>query len=301
MFVIKHFRKLALLILLIVSATYMWIDYSTTVFLNSNFTESFSTKNSFYRQFLSFNDELLNVEREVEIEDADIDFSKVDIPKGMEDSAIKLIGYFVHRGIPLKYVATMVGFWTGESGLDPTTLESDNVIKAPRYSWTKEKEEAVKDIDKYTREVVFPSYAKSKDWAGKIRVDWYKHKGKYYCGIGIGGYTAWAAYELLERAKKVNSNWYDLALQAGFEVDVYAGKGFFNNPEVKNAENRSFDDSYLHFLGRHQYRDGRWHDHSRVDYRKKNIAYFYNKFKSGEWQADEEFNKKADDYANKLK
>lgn len=60
----KHFGGMIAVILVIIVTVYVYIDFKSTVFDLTDYTESYTTKNNFYNQFIQHNDELIKEEEE---------------------------------------------------------------------------------------------------------------------------------------------------------------------------------------------------------------------------------------------
>lgn len=62
----KHFGATIAAILVIIVVAYTYIDFKSTVFDLTDYTETYKTKNNFYQQFIQHNDELIKEEEEVD-------------------------------------------------------------------------------------------------------------------------------------------------------------------------------------------------------------------------------------------
>lgn len=62
----KHFGATIATILVIIIVAYTYIDFKSTVFDLTDYTEAYKTKNNFYQQFIQHNDELIKEEEEAD-------------------------------------------------------------------------------------------------------------------------------------------------------------------------------------------------------------------------------------------
>ena len=69
-FIGKHFGGIIASILVIIVIVYIYIDFKSTVFNLTDYTESYNTRNNFYSQFIKHNEELVKEEEQEESADS---------------------------------------------------------------------------------------------------------------------------------------------------------------------------------------------------------------------------------------
>lgn len=114
-------------------------------------------------------------------------------------------------GLSKTQIAGVLGNWTVESGIDPTTIEG---YYKDKYTMSSKKMSMNSDLSSYTLNTLFPLYARS---GVSINKKAYKGSdGKYYPGLGLGQFTGPAGQSLISWAKKMGLNWYDLDAQIDY-------------------------------------------------------------------------------------
>ena len=204
-------------------------------------------------------------------------------PTNSDESAQLIYSIFKEFGINDNVTAAVLGFWHYESELDPTCVEGDYLLPNSRFSMNADKKSILNDLDSWCRNTLFPRRS-----SGSYSAKGYIFNGKYLCGGGVPAYTAGHMYDLQINAKTFGTAWYDLAYQMAFEFAVYGNsyfKGINNNPS-----SNSIDSACVHFLGYHQYRDGRTSCQKLNERIQK--AYEY-KAKFAVWSINKDFNNKV--------
>lgn len=150
-----------------------------------------------------------------------------------EDNAKYIYKFMKAINVPDDHIAAVLSNWTAESGIDPTGVET---IYAPKYKMSDQKLNAMADPNAFSVNVMFPKYARS---GIKIHKSAYKgDDGRYYPGIGLGGFTGPAVSGLLRKSQEINKPWYDLETQLRYMTDPsgstykrgkYAGRDWINN------------------------------------------------------------------------
>ena len=153
-------------------------------------------------------------------------------------------------------IAAVLGNWTAESGIDPTSVEgfygsqslkfrvSDEygVNSFQKNVWSKKKATSNYDnLDKYTKAYM--------DWYGRdqlydegyaVTLD--SGKKVEFCGIGLGQFTGENCYKLLKLAKKANLPWYDLRIQLAYSLSKKEGASYRTGYFEKWAKDDSTGD-----------------------------------------------------------
>ena len=150
-----------------------------------------------------------------------------------EDNAKYIYKFMKSLNVPDDHIAAVLSNWTAESGIDPTGVET---IYAPKYKMSEQKMKAMADPNAFSLNVMFPKYARS---GISIHKSAYKgDDGKYYPGIGLGGFTGPAVSGLLRKSQEINKPWYDLETQLRYMTDPsgstykrgkYAGRDWIDN------------------------------------------------------------------------
>lgn len=137
-----------------------------------------------------------------------------DVSAQQEDVVKKLYSVFKQKGLADYNIAGIVGNWTQESGLDPTCVEG---LESEMFNATApDKVAALNDLSDFTQNTLFPMYHRQSyriNEAGYVAAD-----GKYYCGIGLGQWTADRAKMLIDYAKGANKSWMDEGVQLAFAI-----------------------------------------------------------------------------------
>ena len=115
-------------------------------------------------------------------------------------------------GYPDTNIAGILGNWTEESGIDPTSIEA---IYGESHKFGPKKSKAAADFNSYVTGTLKRKYSgKSINW------DAYLASGKYYPGIGLGQWTGPRAKGLIDYASTNGGNWYDLNTQLKYMLDA---------------------------------------------------------------------------------
>lgn len=115
-------------------------------------------------------------------------------------------------GYPDTNIAGILGNWTEESGIDPTSIEA---IYGESHKFGPKKSKAAADFNSYVTGTLKRKYG------GKgINWDAYLANGKYYPGIGLGQWTGPRAKGLIDYASANGGNWYDLNTQLKYMLDA---------------------------------------------------------------------------------
>lgn len=141
--------------------------------------------------------------------------------------------WFKNLNSPDDHIAAVLSNWEAESGIDPTGVET---IYSPKYVMSQEKLNAMSDPNAFSLNVMFPKYARS---GINVYKSAYKGTdGKYYPGVGLGGFTGPAVSGLLEKSQKISKPWYELESQLRYMTDVegptytrgkYSGRSWIDN------------------------------------------------------------------------
>ena len=135
--------------------------------------------------------------------------------QGSKEANAKYIYKFMKQlGVPNMHIAGVLSNWTAESGIDPTGVET---IYSPKYKMSQEKLNAMADPNAFSLNVMFPKYARS---GISLHKSAYKgDDGKYYPGVGLGGFTGPAVSGLLRKSEEIGKPWYDLETQLRYMTD----------------------------------------------------------------------------------
>lgn len=152
-----------------------------------------------------------------------------------EENAKKVYSFFSTYGASDVHIAGILGNWTCESGIDPTSIEG---IYDERHNPSGPKKvKAFADLNAYTTGTLFPFYASR---GVSINKNAFKASdGKYYCGLGLGQWTGPRAYSLLSFANGISMEWYLLDTQLAFMISSHDAKSWLDNwfqSSVPNAE-----------------------------------------------------------------
>ena len=115
-------------------------------------------------------------------------------------------------GYPDTNIAGILGNWTEESGIDPTSIEA---IYGESHKFGPKKSKAAADFNSYVTGTLKRKY-------GGKGINWnaYLANGKYYPGIGLGQWTGPRAKGLIDYASANGGNWYDLNTQLKYMLDA---------------------------------------------------------------------------------
>ena len=110
-------------------------------------------------------------------------------------------------GVPDVNIAGLLGNFSHESGIDPTSIEGIYGTSEKYSVYSTRKYNALIDLNQYTLNYLNRNTSLNRD-------NYYNPADYlYYCGIGLGQWTATRAYQLTQIAATMNSAWYDLDTQ----------------------------------------------------------------------------------------
>lgn len=177
----------------------------------------------------------------VVVDEAKSDASDLGADASMLKHAQLAYSFYSTYGAPDEHIAGILGNWTHESGIDPTSIEG---IYTEKYSVDgSRKASAVADLNSYTLNKLFPMYANS---GLSINQNAYKAgDGKYYCGLGLGQWTGPRALHLIETAVSADMPWYSMELQLIFSISTDSGKSTLDNWFSKPEANPSTAAEYF--------------------------------------------------------
>lgn len=159
-----------------------------------------------------------------------------------EENAKKAYSYLKSLGMPNTNIAGILGNWTVESGIDPTTIEG---YYSEKYTMSSTKQGYADDLSNYTLNKLFPLYS------GRVSINKNAYKasdGKYYPGIGLGQWTGPRAKSLIDVASGKGRKWYDLAAQLDFMVNEDSRSSWIKN--WINSEESSPENAASTFLSK---------------------------------------------------
>ena len=137
---------------------------------------------------------------------------------GDTETNAKMVYSVMHNlGVPNAHIAGMLGNWSKESGIDPTGVEG---IYGEPFSYGPKKQAAMANPESYVWNSLKP--------ITKIRVNWNAYKGsdgKYYPGIGIGGFTGPATTGLIAAANEKGVPWYTMPANLYYTLKEGGYKG----------------------------------------------------------------------------
>ena len=146
---------------------------------------------------------------EAQLSEAVAGYTSSDTSAVTTENAKLIYSVFSEAGLSDYNIAGILGNWSVESGIDPTSIEG---IYNERHSILgPSKSQAIADLDTYTQNVLFPKYANS-----GISLNHAAYKagdGLHYCGLGLGQWTGPRAKNLVDVAASLGMNWYNLESQ----------------------------------------------------------------------------------------
>lgn len=190
-------------------------------------------------------------------------------------------------GLDDAQIAGVLGNWSVESGIDPTTIEGiyDEKYNAdgPRHK------AAMQDFDSYVRNELMPAY-------GGAAINWpqYMVDGKYYPGLGLGQWTGAPGVDLMKCSDAIGRDWYDMDAQLAYTCSTrYRGgiKAVFDANRASTPEAAA--DVFL----------AKWEGcpgHSSLPQRQSAAREWYERMKAGKLKADEGYASSILSMANKL-
>lgn len=170
---------------------------------------------------------------EAKLSEAVAGYTSSDTSAVTTENAKLVYSVFSEAGLADYNIAGILGNWSVESGIDPTSIEG---IDGERHSILgTSKSQAIADLDEYTRHTLFPKYA------GKVSIDVNAYRGGdglSYCGIGLGQWTGPRAKKLFDVAASLDMNWYNLESQLVYTLGEDSRSTFFENwsPEASAEE-----------------------------------------------------------------
>lgn len=190
--------------------------------------------------------------------------SKAELDKKTEENAKKVYAILAGMGMPDENIAGILGNWTVESGVDPTSVET--IFNEP-HQIGKRKKQAEKDGFKVEKI--------DKDYAAR-------YSAIKLVGIGLGQWTNGRNTMLLDYAKMTKKPWYELETQLGFMVskdDPVRVKQI--KALVKGEAGGSVDEATTYFVNKWEGVPG-----DKIALRKEAAGKWYAKM--GGWEADKD-------------
>lgn len=137
---------------------------------------------------------------------------EVDADAAMLENAQKLYSVFKTRGWSDAMIAGMLSNFQAEGSIDPTAIEG---IYDEPYTMGTRKTAAVNDNFQSQCQRLFA------DYAGRVSINQDAYRaddGNYYPGLGLCQWTGPGAKRLLDYAKSVNTDWYDMGYQIAYII-----------------------------------------------------------------------------------
>lgn len=164
---------------------------------------------------------------------------EVDADAQMLNNAKAIYSVLSTYGLSDEQVAGVLGNFSTESGIDPTTIEGiydeDYNINGPRH------QEAMADFDAYVKGPLSDAYAGFTGSGGPVKnPGGYTSDadGKMYPGLGMGQYTGGGAKVFLDFAESVGVPWYTVDFQLAYTLAKGApasGAGFWERYQTETA------------------------------------------------------------------
>lgn len=132
-------------------------------------------------------------------------------------------------GLSDEQIAGVLGNFSTESGIDPTTIEGiydeDHNINGPRH------QDAMADWDAYVKGPLSDAYAGFAGSGGPVKNPggYTASDGKMYPGIGMGQYTGGGAMTFLNFAEQLGTPWYTVDFQLAYTLAKGAPTGSFGS------------------------------------------------------------------------
>ena len=132
----------------------------------------------------------------------------------------------------------------------------------------------------------FNNYSKKACRASGGVLKYYKHKGQYWCGLGLGQWTASRSYNLLAFAKGQNTKWYTLDCQLAYMFGVDSRK-----TSLAKYRDSSYNDAKSAAYGFASLWEG---NTSRgMSARQSSAKTAYNNLRDGKYKIDVEYGKRV--------
>lgn len=142
-------------------------------------------------------------------------------------------------GMSDEQVAGVLGNFSTESGIDPTTIEGiydeNYTVTAPKHK------DAMADLDAYVRGPLSDKYAGFSGSGGPVKNPggYTADDGKMYPGLGMGQYTGGGAKTFLDFADSVSQKWYTIEFQMAYTLAKGApasGAGFWERYKSQTGD-----------------------------------------------------------------
>lgn len=205
--------------------------------------------------------------------------SNDEVSKITNENATKVYSLFKQYGLAEENIAGIIGNFSAESGIDATTIEGiydeDHNINGKR------KLAAASNWQNYTLNTLFPLYQKTgvdinkKAYIGNDK--------KYYPALGLGQWTGPRATLLLNYAKNLKTNWFNIDAQLAFMItDPKKGgdtrSGYFSSwKPVSDPE-----------IGADEFAKG-WEGHDPQQGRRDAAASWFTKMQNGKLVLDKNY------------
>ncbi len=216
----------------------------------------------------------------------------VGMDQQLLEHAQKTYAVFHEYGLSDGHIAGILGNWAVESGIDASTIEG---IYDEHYNPQGPKHQsAMKDLHAYVVGPLTQAYSTTQYAGCTMKIGYLAGDGKRYPGMGLGQWTGPGAKDLLDCAKSVGYEWYDLDFQLAYTLSgrylpdyfkQFAMQDFETNPEAASD----------HFLDEWERNRG-----NKVEERRNSARDWYAKIKSGIIKADSSYASSILQMAQKL-
>lgn len=165
--------------------------------------------------------------------------AEVDADAQLLNNAKAIYSILSTYGLSDNQIAGVLGNFSTESGIDPTTIEG---IYTEDYDINgTEHQEAMADWDVYVRGPLSAKYAGFSGSGGPVKnpKGYTASDGKMYPGLGMGQYTGGGAKEFLDFAEQVGVQWYTIDFQMAYTLAKGApasGEGFWEKYKEQDGD-----------------------------------------------------------------
>lgn len=159
-----------------------------------------------------------------------LEAADIDVDAQQLANAKSIYSVLKTYGLSNEQIAGVLGNFSAESGIDPTTIEG--IYDEDYNIYGVKHQAALADLDSYTRNDLAELY-EGTGYGPSVNPNGYTaDDGLMYCGLGMGQYTGGSAKNFLAAAEELGTQWYTVDFQIAYTLAVGApasGSSFWSN------------------------------------------------------------------------
>lgn len=159
-----------------------------------------------------------------------LEAADIDVDAQQLANAKSIYSILKTYGLSDEQIAGVLGNFSAESGIDPTTIEG--IYDEDYNIYGTKHQAALSDLDSYTRNDLAELYEGTGYGPSANPSGYTADDGLMYCGLGMGQYTGGSAKNFLAAAEELGTQWYTVDFQIAYTLAVGApasGSSFWSN------------------------------------------------------------------------